>query len=77
MRKIILMIFIMSVFLFTLLGAVLVFGQLIGLFALKGSWVVGLDEHLASIVYFMTSIAAFSGYLLSYFKKPKRKEGEI
>lgn len=76
MRKIILMIFIISVFLFTVLGAVLVFGQMIGLFALQGSWVVALDENLASTVYFMTSIAAFSGYLLSYFKKPKLTEEE-
>ena len=77
MRKIILMIFILSVFLFTVLGSILVFGQMIGLFTLQGSWVVGLDENLANTVYFMTSIAAFSGYLLSYFKKPKLKEEEI
>ncbi|CAG9621227.1 hypothetical protein [Sutcliffiella rhizosphaerae] len=76
MRKIIMSIFILSVFLFTILGTVLVVGQMLGLFALQGSWVIGLDENLAKVVYFMTSIAAFSGYLLSYFKKAELKEGE-
>lgn len=74
MRKIIFSIFVASVFLFTVLGTVLVLGQMLGLFTFQASWVIGLDEHLAKIVYFMTSIAAFSGYLLSYYKKPVLKE---
>ncbi|MBM0066317.1 hypothetical protein [Alkalicoccobacillus gibsonii] len=74
MRKIILGIFILSVILFTVLGTVLVFGQMLGLFTFQANWVIGLNENLASTVYFMTSIAAFSGYLLSYFKQPKVEE---
>ncbi|GAF24317.1 MULTISPECIES: hypothetical protein [Shouchella] len=74
MRKVLMIIFICSVTLFILLGSVLVLGQLLGLLVANGNWVINLDENLASTVYFVTSIAAFSGYLLSYTKK-KKTEG--
>lgn len=70
MRKITMAVFITSVCLFTVLGTIFVIGQLVGLLSFQGNWVIGLKENLAKVVFFTTSIAAFSGYLLSYFKKP-------
>ncbi|GAF11674.1 LOW QUALITY PROTEIN: hypothetical protein JCM19046_2634 [Bacillus sp. JCM 19046] len=77
MRKIVMTVFIGAVCLFTLLGTVLVIGQLIGLVTLQGGWVSGLNENVAKVVYFMTSIAAFAGYLLSYFKKKEKKGDSV
>lgn len=74
MRKALMATFISSVTLFILLGSILVLGQLLGLITANGNWVITLDYELANTVYFLTSISAFSGYLLSYTKK-KETEG--
>lgn len=60
--------------LFLLMGAVLVFGQLLGAVLGNGTLVLGLNEALKMYSIWVSSICAFSGFIMGYLKDTKSKE---
>lgn len=57
--------------LFLLMGAILVFGQLIGGLIGNGAIVMGLDDALGTYSIWVASICAFAGFIMSYTKEKK------
>ena len=54
--------------LFLLMGAVLVFGQLIG----DGAIVLGLNNAIKTYSVWVASVCAFSGFIMSYVREKKK-----
>ena len=55
--------------LFLLMGAILVFGQLIGALMGNGAMVLGLNSALKTYSVWVASVCAFSGFIMSYTRK--------
>ena len=53
--------------LFLIMGAILVFGQLIGALMGNGAFVKGINDAL-----WVASICAFSGFIMSYTREKKK-----
>lgn len=59
--------------LFLLMGAVLVFTQLIGALIGNGAIVLGINSALKTYSIWVASICAFSGFIMGYTKDKKKK----
>lgn len=59
--------------LFLLMGAVLVFTQLIGALTGNGAIVLGINSALKTYSIWVSSICAFSGFIMGYTKDKKKK----
>ena len=59
--------------LFLLMGAVLVFGQLIGALMGNGAIVLGLNTAIKTYSVWVASICEFSGFIMSYVREKKKK----
>ena len=58
--------------LFLLMGAVLVFGQLIGALMGNGTIVLGLNNAIKTYSVWVASVCAFSGFIMSYVREKKK-----
>ena len=58
--------------LFLLMGAVLVFGQLIGALMGNGAIVLGLNNAIKTYSVWVASVCAFSGFIMSYVIEKKK-----
>lgn len=58
--------------LFLIMGAILVFGQLIGALMGKGAFVKGINDALKTYSVWVASICAFSGFIMSYTREKKK-----
>lgn len=70
--KICMVIFEITLPLFILMGAVLVFTQLIGALLGNGALVLGINSAIKTYSVWVASICAFSGFIMGY-TKPARK----
>lgn len=59
--------------LFLIMGAVLVFTQLIGALLGNGALVMGIDDAIKTYSIWVASICAFSGFIMSYTRERKKK----
>lgn len=59
--------------LFLLMGAVLVFTQLFGALTGNGAIVLGINSALKTYSIWVASICAFSGFIMGYTKDKKKK----
>lgn len=59
--------------LFLLMGAVLVFTQLTGALIGNGAIVLGINSALKTYSIWVASICAFSGFIMGYTKDKKKK----
>lgn len=58
--------------LFLIMGAILVFGQLIGALIGNGAFVQGINDVLKTYSVWIASICAFSGFIMSYTREKKK-----
>ena len=58
--------------LFLLMGAVLVFGQLIGALMGNGAIVLGLNNAIKTYSVWVVSVCAFSVFIMSYVREKKK-----
>ena len=58
--------------LFLLMGAVLVFGQLIGALMGNGAIVLGLNNAIKTYSVWVAIVCAFSGFIMSYVREKKK-----
>lgn len=65
-------VFMITLPLFLIMGAVLVFGQLIGALLGNGAFVLGINTALKTYSVWVASVCAFSGFIMSYTREKKK-----
>lgn len=73
--KICMIVFEITLPLFMIMGAVLVFTQLVGALTGNGAVVLGINNALEVYSIWTASICAFSGFIMGYVKPARRKAG--
>lgn len=71
--KICMIVFEITLPLFILMGAVLVFTQLVGALIGNGALVLGINHALETYSVWVASICAFSGFIMGYVKPAKKQ----
>lgn len=69
MKKLIAALFWISLAAFMLLGAIVVFGQLLGAIVQQPAWMLALDETPSTLAFVMSTICALSAFVLQYLPK--------
>lgn len=68
MRRIVRKTFIFSLIGFTIVGFLLVLGQVAGLVVMNGTMVIKSSEYLSTAAYLLSAVAAILGFILHYMK---------